>query len=395
MGKIVPFNNLAEAEKLAKKLLPKAVWLAVKAGNELGWTLDENIRAYNDLGFTPTIFDRPTIGQLDTKTTILGVDIDFPVIVSPVGAQAIHPGGELAAARAAARMGTAIGLSSYASNSISEVTAANDKSFFQLYWVGTRDRIEARVEEARRSGAKALIVTLDWSFTPRRDWGVPPSPPMRLDIPTMIALAPEALSRPTWFARYLLKGRIPELKVPNLFITKDRVPTFGEAWAEFENTPTPTWEDVKWLRDFWGGPFMIKGVSSIKDAKLAVDMGADAISVSNHGGNNIDGTPSPIRFLPSIVEAVGNDIDVMVDGGIRRGSDVVKAMALGAKAVFVGRAYLYGLAVSGEEGVYKILEILKNGIEETMFGIGKSSIDDLSIDDLIILNRDFLVKPTC
>lgn len=393
MGKNVPFNNLAEAEMLAKKRLPRAVWLAIKAGNEQGWTLDENIRAYNDLGFSPTIFDRPV--RQDTRTSILGVDIDFPVIVSPVGAQAIHPGGEVAAARAAARMGTAIGLSSYASNSISEVTAANDKSFFQLYWVGTRDRIEARVEEARRSGAKALIVTLDWSFTPRRDWGVPPAPPMKLDIPTMASLAPAALSRPAWLARYLVKGRIPELKVPNLFITKDQVPTFGEAWAEFVDTPTPTWEDVKWLRELWGGPFMVKGISSIKDAKRAVDLGADAISVSNHGGNNIDGTPAPIRFLPSIVDAVGSDIDVMVDGGIRRGSDVVKAIALGAKAVFIGRAYLYGLAVSGEDGVYKVLEILKNGIEETMFGIGKSSLDELSIDDLLILNRDFLVKPAC
>lgn len=393
MAKSVPFNNLAEAERMAKRRLPKAVWLAVKAGNEQGWTLDENLRAYNDLGFTPTIFDRPIPDRLDTRTSILGMDVDFPVIVSPVGAQAIHPGGELAAARAARRMGTAIGLSSYASNSINEVAAANDKSFFQLYWVGTRDRIEARVEEARRSGAKALIVTLDWSFTPRRDWGVPPAPPKKLDLPTMLRLAPEAVSRPAWLSRYLAKGRIPELKVPNLFITKDRVPTFGQAWQEFENTPAPTWDDVKWLRDLWGGPFMVKGVSSIKDAKLAVDLGADAISVSNHGGNNIDGTPAPIRVLPSIVDAVGQDIDVMVDGGVRRGSDVVKALALGAKAVFIGRAYLYGLAVSGEDGVAKVLEILRDGIRETLFGIGKQSIDELSMDDLLVLNRDFLVEP--
>ncbi len=391
----VPFNNLAEAERLAKRTLPRSVWLAVKAGNEQGWTLDENLRAFNDLGFTPTIFDRPTLGKIETKTRVLGVDIDFPVMVSPVAAQAIHPGGELAAARAARRAGTAIGLSSFASASIREVVAANDKTFFQLYWVGTRDRIEARVEEARRSGAKALIVTLDWSFTPRRDWGVPPAPPMKMDLRTMLALAPAALSRPAWLTRFLVKGRIPELRVPNLFVTADQAPTFGEAWQEFENTPTPTWADVKWLRDLWGGPFMVKGVSSIKDAKLSVEMGADAISVSNHGGNNIDGTPAPIRLLPAIVDAVGDDIDVLVDGGIRRGSDVVKALALGAKAVFVGRAYLYGLAVSGEDGVYKVLEILHNGIEETMFGIGKSSISDLSRDDLIFLNKDFLVTPSC
>lgn len=133
MGNNVPFNNLAEAEKQAKKILPKAVWLAFKAGNEQGWTLKENIRAYNDLGFSPTIFDRPTIGQIDTKTNILGVDIDFPVMVSPVGAQAIHPHGEVAAARAAKRMGTAIGLSSYATSSIKDVAAANENAFFQLY----------------------------------------------------------------------------------------------------------------------------------------------------------------------------------------------------------------------------------------------------------------------
>ncbi len=393
MASSVPFKNLAEAERLAKKRLPRAVWLAIKAGNEQGWTLTENIRAFNDLGFSPTIFDRPVKKDLETK--ILGMDLDIPVLISPVGAQAIHPGGEAAAARAAARMGTAIGLSSYASNSISEVVAANPNSIFQVYWVGTRDLIEARVEEARRSGAKALMVTLDWSFTPRRDWGVPPAPPMRLDLLTMIGLAPTALSRPRWLARYLLKGQIPQLKVPNLFIDASRVPTFGEAWADFTVTPTPTWEDIRWLRELWGGPFMVKGVSSIKDAKRCIDLGADAISVSNHGGNNIDGTPSPIRFLPAIVDAVDGQIDVMVDGGIRRGSDVVKALALGANAVFIGRAYLYGLAVSGEEGVFTVLEILKNGIEETMFGIGKESISDLSMDDLAFLNRDFLVKPAC
>lgn len=395
MASKVPFNNLAEAERLAKKRLPRAVWLAIKAGNEQGWTLTENIRAFNDLGFSPTVFDRPVMKNLDLKTKMLGMDLDLPVLISPVGAQAIHPGGEAAAARAAARMGTAIGLSSYASNPISEVAAANPNTIFQVYWVGNRDKIAARVEEARRSGAKALMVTLDWSFTPRRDWGVPPSPPMRLNLPTMIGLTPTALSRPRWLGRYLLKGQIPQLKVPNLFNDTTTVPTFGEAWADFTTTPTPTWEDIRWLRELWGGPFMVKGISSIRDAKRCIDLGADAISVSNHGGNNIDGTPAPIRFLPAIVDAVDGQIDVMVDGGIRRGSDVVKALALGAKAVFIGRAYLYGLAVSGEDGVYKVLEILKSGIEETLFGIGKESVSELSREDLVILNRDFLVKPAC
>ncbi|MFI9629626.1 pre-mycofactocin synthase MftD [Streptomyces sp. NPDC052042] len=392
MATRVPFKNLAEAERLAKRKLPKAVWLAVKAGNEQGWTLDENLRAFSELGFSPTVFDRPT--SFDLRTTVLGMDIDFPVLVSPVGAQAIHPDGEVGVARAAARAGTATGLSSWASDSAEDVAAVNPNTMFQLYWVGKRDQIEARVEAARRAGAKALIVTLDWSHTPRRDWGVPPAPPSSLDLRTMVRLAPEALSRPAWFGSYLRRGRIPELKVPNLFDRMGNVPYFGTAWAEFEATPPPTWDDVKWLRELWGGPFMVKGINTIRDAKLCVDLGADAISLSNHGGNNIDGSPSPLRYLPSVVEAVGDQVDVLVDGGIRRGSDVVKALALGAKAVLVGRAMLYGLACAGEAGAYAVLDILRSGIRETMYGIGRSSIRDLERADLMVLNSDFFVPPT-
>lgn len=391
MRNTVAFKNLAEAERLAKRRLPRAVWLAVKAGNEQGWTLDENVRAFNDLGFSPTIFDRPT--SFDLSTTILGIDVDFPVIVSPVGAQAIHPDGEAGVARASKRAGTAMGLSSWASDSVKDVVRGNPDTIFQLYWVGQRSDIEARVEAAREAGARALIVTLDWSHTPRRDWGVPPAPPADMKLRTMAELAPEALSRPRWFGRYLAKGRIPELKVPNLFERDGSVPYFGKAWSEFEATPPPTWEDVKWLRELWGGPFMVKGINTIRDAKLAVDLGADAISLSNHGGNNIDGSPSPLRYLPSIVDAVGDQVDVMMDGGIRRGSDVVKAVALGAKAVFAGRALLYGLACGGEEGAYQALKILHDGIRETMFGIGHSSLKDLSREDLMVLNRDFFVPP--
>lgn len=387
----VPFKNLAEAERLAKKRLPRAVWLAVKAGNEQGWTLDENLRAFNELGFSPTVFDRPT--SFDTKTSVMGVDIDFPVVVSPVGAQAIHPDGEVGAARAARRAGTAMGLSSWASDSVEDVSRANPDNFFQLYWVGTKERIEQRVEAARQAGSKALIVTLDWSHTPRRDWGVPPAPPSDLDLKTMIELAPDALSRPRWFARYLRRGRIPELKVPNLFDANRNAPYFGAAWSEFEATPAPTWDDVRWLRELWGGQFMVKGINTVRDAKMCVDLGANAISVSNHGGNNIDGSPSPLRYLPYIVDAVGDDLEVMMDGGVRRGSDVVKALCLGARAVFIGRAYLYGLALAGEEGVYAVLDILRSGIKETLYGIGHSSIHDLSREDLMLLNPNFFVPP--
>lgn len=391
MPKAARFQTISEAQRLAKRHLPHDVWLAVKAGNEKQWTLEDNVNAYEDLGFSPTIFNRPT--SINTSTNVLGTDIAFPVIVSPVGAQAIHPGGETAAAAAAHQMNTAIGLSSWSADPIDRVVNANPNTFFQLYWVGTREKIARRIERAREAGAKALIITLDWSHTPRRDGGVPVPPPSNLDLATMAKLAPKAASRPAWILNYLRRGRIPDLKVPNLFNLDGSIPYFGEAWEEFEQTPAPTLEDIKWVRDLWSGPLMIKGVSTITDAKIAVDLGADAISVSNHGGNNIDGTPSPIRYLPYIAEAVGDQIDVMVDGGIRRGSDVVKAVALGAKAVFIGRAYLYGLATAGQAGVYRILDILKNGVRETMFGIGKSSLSELSAEDLLVLNRDFFVKP--
>lgn len=393
MSRRVPFKNLAEAERLAKRRLPKPVWLAIKAGNEKGLTPEDNERAFTELGFSPTIFDRPT--SFDMSTSIMGVDIDIPVIVSPVGAQAVHPGGEVAAARAAARQGTAMGLSSWATDSLADLLKANQDVFFQLYWVGSKADIEKRVLDAKEQGAKGLIVTLDWSHTPRRDWGVPPSPPSNMGLKTMMTFGPSALARPRWFSTFLAQGRIPDVKVPNLWgRDKSDIPTFGTAWAEFERTPAPTWADIKWIRDLWGGPFMVKGINTIRDAKLAVDLGADAISVSNHGGNNIDGSPSPLRYLPYIVEAVGEQIDVMADGGVRRGSDVVKTLALGAKAVFVGRAYLYGLAVSGEAGVYEVLDILRSGIRETLYGIGKSSIHELSRDDLMVLNSDFFVPPT-
>lgn len=386
------FQTVAQAEQLAKRRLPRPVWLALKAGCEAGWTLDDNVRAFSELGFSPTVFDWPA--SIDIRTKVLGVELDMPVIIAPAGAQAVHPDGEVGAAAAAKRHGTAMGLSTWASDSLADTLRVNPNMFFQLYWVGTRAQIQRRVEDALQQGAKALILTLDWSFTPRRDWCVPPKPPVRMDLRTMASLAPEALARPAWLASFLRRGSIPATRVPNLWGEhRGEVPTFGSAWAVYEKTPPATLEDVKWLRSLWTGPMLIKGINTIHDAQLCVDLGADAISVSNHGGNNIDGSPAPIRYLPAIVDAVGSDIDVMVDGGVRRGSDVVKALALGAKAVFLGRAYLYGLAVGGEEGVYRILDIVRSGIKETMFGIGRSSIGELSREDLVVLNRDFFVSP--
>jgi len=375
------FESVAEAQRRAKRRLPRSVYLAIMAGAERGQTLADNVAAFSELGFRPHIADLPQ--HRDQATTVLGQEISLPVLISPTGVQAVHPDGEVAVARAAAEAGTAMGLSSFASKPVEEVIEANPKTFFQMYWVGSKDRILQRAERARAAGAKGLIVTLDWTFAHRRDWGSP-SIPQQLDLKAMVRFAPEGITRPAWLLNYLRSGKLPDLSTPNLAGPGDSAPTFFGAYGEWMGTPLPTWDDIRWLRDEWGGPFMVKGIMHPDDARRAVDIGASALSVSNHGGNNLDGTPASIRMLPSVVQAVGGQAEVLVDGGIRRGSDVVKALALGARAVMIGRAYLFGLAADGQAGVANVLQILRSGIDEALLGLGRTSVHDLVPEDLIV-----------
>jgi L-lactate dehydrogenase (cytochrome)/glycolate oxidase len=375
------FETVAVAEARARKRLPKSVHGALVGGAEKGHTTHDNVAAYDEIEFAPHTADLSD--KRDLATTVMGQEVPFPVIISPTGVQAVHPDGEVAVARAAAARGTAMGLSSFASKPVEEVVAANPKTFFQMYWVGGRDDMLRRVERARAAGAVGIIVTLDWSFSMGRDWGSPHIPE-RLTFKEAMRFSPEALSHPRWLSTFLRSGSIPDLKVPNLAEPGQDAPTFFEAFGQWMSTPLPTWEDVAWLGEKWGGPFMVKGIMRVDEARRAVDAGATAISVSNHGGNNLDGTPGAIRALPAIAEAVGKDVDVLLDGGIRRGSDVVKALALGADAVMIGRAYLWGLSANGQAGVENVLDILRGGIDATLTGLGKSSISDLGPSDLLV-----------
>jgi L-lactate dehydrogenase (cytochrome) len=375
------FETVAEAQARAKKRLPRSVYLALIAGTEKGLTARDNERAFDELGFRPHVADLHA--KRDTATTVMGQDIPYPVLLSPTGVQAVHPDGEVAVARAAAAEGTAMGLSNFASKPVEEVAAANPKLFFQMYWAGDRDRMLASAERARAAGAKGLIVTLDWSFASRRDWGAPPIPE-KIDVRNALKFAPEVLVRPRWLAAYLRTGKIPDLGVPNVALPGEEVPGFFGAYFQWMQAPLARWEDIAWLREQWGGPFLLKGISRPDDARRAVDAGVTAISVSTHGGNNLDGTPGAIRSLPAVVDAVGEQVEVLMDGGIRRGSDVVKAMALGAKAVMIGRAYLWGLAAGGERGVQNVLSILKCGIDEALLGLGKASVHDLTRADVLV-----------
>lgn len=376
------FESIAVAQKRAKRRLPKSVYGALIAGSERGLTMNDNMSAFDELGVRPV-----TAGQSATRdmaTEVMGQPMSMPVMISPTGVQAVHPDGEVAVARAAAARGVAMGLSSFASKPMAEVIEANPQTFFQIYWAGGRDEMVARLARAKEAGAVGAILTLDWSFVHSRDWGSPPIP-QGLDLITMVRHAPEAVLRPRWLLDWVRSGGLPALGVPNFPTDPDApVPGFFEAYGVWMGTPPPTWEDIAWLRSQWDGPFMVKGIARADEARRAVDAGATAISVSTHGGNNLDGAPAPIRVLPEVVAAVGDQIEVVMDGGIRRGSDVVKAVALGAKAVMVGRAYLWGLAANGQAGVENVLDVLRMGMDSYLLGMGKSSIAELSPDDLVI-----------
>ncbi len=375
------FETVAEAQRRAKKRLPKSVYIALMAGSEQGLTLDDNVKAFSEIGFRPHIADLPQ--HREQATTVMGQDISFPVLISPTGVQAVNPDGEVAVARAANAAGTAMGLSSFASKPIEAVVEANPKTFFQMYWVGTKERILERAERARKAGAVGLIITLDWTFATRRDWGSPPIPE-KMDLKAIMQFAPEGIVRPRYVLEWMRSGGLPDLKTPNLAAPGEDAPTFFGAYGEWMSTPLPTWEDIAWLRGEWDGPFAVKGIMHPDDARRAVDAGATAVSVSNHGGNNLDGTPASIRALPGIVAAVGGQTEILLDGGIRRGSDVVKALALGARAVLIGRAYLWGLAANGGAGVSNVLQILRSGIDEALLGLGRASVHDLAPEDLIV-----------
>jgi heme/flavin dehydrogenase (mycofactocin system) len=378
------FESVAVAQRRAKKRLPSSVYGALVAGSERGQSMSDNEAAFMELGLAPHVAGHPA--KRDMATTVMGQEISLPVIMSPTGVQAVHPDGEVAVARAAAARGTVIGLSNFASRSIEEVVQANPATFFQMYWTGDRDVMVQRMQRAHAAGAQGLIATLDWSFSMGRDWGSPEIPE-KVDLKTAMKFAPQVLRKPRWLASFA--SDLPDLTAPNLAAPGESTgPTFFGAYYEWMTTPPPSWEDVDWMREQWsqisGRPFMLKGVCRVDDALRAVDSGVSAISVSNHGGNNLDSTPAPIRALPAVADAVGDQIEVLLDGGVRRGSDVVKAVAMGARAVMIGRAYLWGLAANGQPGVENVLDILRSGIDSAMLGMGVSSIGDLERGHLVV-----------
>lgn len=376
-------ESVADARRRAQRHLPSSVYSFIEGGNEARITVRANVEAFEQIGFRPRVSSDQSAS--DTRTTVLGREISMPVITTPAGFIRIaHPGGELAVARAAARAGIPTGVSILASTPIESITQVNPDTWFQLYMIGGREGTAASIERARQAGVRVLIVTVDLAAgTGGSDNRKAAMPPGRIDLAGAVRHSPQMLAHPRWALRFLRGGL--DLTAPNVPGVDGRTMTIAEGSAALRQHP-PTWDDIAFIRGIWQGPLVVKGIVTAEDARVAADLGVDAVSVSNHGGNGLDGAPATIRALPEVVAAVGDRIEVLMDGGVRRGGDVVKAVSLGARAVLIGRPYIWALAAGGEQGVDEVLALFRKGISGTMALLDRRTIKDLDETALILPN---------
>jgi isopentenyl diphosphate isomerase/L-lactate dehydrogenase-like FMN-dependent dehydrogenase len=361
---------------LARQRLPKSVFDYLDGGAEGEVTLRENCRVFNDVTFRPR--HAVAVAQCSLCTSVLGLNFSLPFLLAPVGySRLMHPSGEVAAARAAGNAGTGYILSTISGHKLENVKAGSTGPvFYQLYLMGGRGAAEAAIERARVAGFSALVVTIDTPVAGirERDYRNGMKELISGGPLAKIPYLPQILSRPAWLINYLLDGGLPGL--PNVIVPgKGPLPLVDINAALAESAVT--WADLRWIREVWRGPIIVKGVLTGDDARHAMDEGAVAVSVSNHGGRQLDGVQASLRALPEVVQAVNGRIEVLMDGGIRRGTDIIKALCLGARAVLCGRAYAYGLAAAGEAGVDRAIEILRADLERTLRLLGCASVAEL------------------
>jgi len=368
--------NIEDLRLLARRRLPKVVFDYLEGGAEGEVTLRENRRAFDVVTFRP--HHAVSVSGVDLRTAVLGSELAFPVLLAPVGySRLMHPAGERAAAGAAGAAGVAYILSTMSGHKLEEVKAASSGPvWYQLYLIGGRDAAEAAIARARAAGYAALVVTIDTPVAGLRERDVRNGVAELLagSLVAKLPFLPQLLARPAWLASFLRDGGVPPL--PNVVAPGQGPMPLVDVTTALARAAV-TWEDLRWLRDAWHGPIVVKGVLTGDDACRAVDAGAAAVVVSNHGGRQLDGVPASLRVLPEVVTAVGGQAEVLMDGGIRRGSDIVKAICLGARAVLVGRAYAYGLAAAGEAGVTRALDILRADMERTLKLLGCAAISQL------------------
>ena len=367
--------NIADLRRLAERRLPRAVFDYIEGGAEDEVTLRANRRAYEDVALRPR--GAVVIPECDLRTSVLGAELSLPFALAPVGStRLMYPRGEVVAARAAGAAGTAYALSTFSGSTIEDVRAGSSGPlWYQLYLAGGRDVGLAAIARARAAGYSALLVTIDTAVAGLRERD------LRNGVIELAGSDPFAklphlfqfLTRPRWLAGFLRDGGL--MRFPNV-VLPDGPMRYADVGAALESSAV-VWEDLRWIRAAWDGPIAVKGVLTGEDARRAMDEGADAIVVSNHGGRQLDGVPATLRVLPEVVAAVDGRAEVLLDGGIRRGSDVVKALCLGARAVLVGRAYAYGVAAGGGPGVSRAIEILRSEIVRTLKLLGCASTSEL------------------
>ncbi len=369
--------NIEDLRRLARRRLPRVVFDYVDGGAEGEITLRENCHAFEAVTFRPR--QAAAVENCDLRARVLGHELSFPAMLAPIGySRLFHPDGEVGAARAAGAAGTGYILSAISGHKLEDVkTASTGPVWYQLYLVGGREAAEAGLQRAHRAGFSGLVITIDTAVAGmrERDHRNGMKELLGHSLFAKMPFVPQILTRPGWLASFLLDGGMPKLE--NIVIPgRGPMPLIDVAAALAQ--AAVTWKDFEWLRKAWRGPIIVKGVLTGDDARRAVDEGAAAIVVSNHGGRQLDGAPATIRALPEIVAAVNGRAEVLMDGGIRRGSDIVKAICLGARAVLVGRAYAYGLGAAGEAGVARALEILRTDVERTLRLVGCPSIAELN-----------------
>lgn len=369
--------KIEDLRRVAQARVPRVVFDYLDGGAEGELTLRENCRAFEQVTFRPR--HAVAFPACDLRTGVLGLDLALPFLLAPVGySRVMHPEGECAAARAAGKAGTGYILSTLSGHRLEDVKAASAGPVcYQLYLVGGREEVAERtVARARAAGCAALVVTIDTAVAGLRERDVRNGmvPLLGGNIFSKLPYIPQVLTRPRWLWDFLLDGGVPPLA--NVVLADGKPMPLIDVGAALAAAAV-TWEDLRWLRKSWPGPIVVKGVLTAEDARRAVDEGAAAVVVSNHGGRQLDCVSPTLRALPEVVAAVGGKTEVLMDGGIRRGGDIVKAICLGARAVLIGRAYAYGLAAAGEAGVNRAIQILTADVERTLRLLGCSSIREL------------------
>ncbi len=368
--------NIGDLRRLAEQRLPRVVFDYVDGGAEGEITMRENIRAFEEATFRPR--NAVAIKDCDLRTRLLGCELSMPMVLAPVGfSRMIHPRGEVASARAASKAGIGFTLTTISGSKLEDVAAGCPGfKWYQLYLVGGRDAAEAALARAAAAGFTTLAITIDTGTFGNRERDVRNGAGFLLGrgLFGKIPYSAQLLAHPVWLARFLRDGGMLEL--PNVIVPNRGPMLLSETQASLAASVV-TWADLKWIRELWHGPILVKGVLTGDDARRSLDEGAAGVIVSNHGGRQLDCVAASLRALPEIVKAAGGRGEVLMDGGIRRGSDIAKAICLGARAVLIGRAYAYGLGAAGEAGVARAIEILRAGFQRAMVLLGCKSVSEL------------------